>query len=109
MNDFFIRAAEAQSGQSSGGGFQLLLMIAVFFLIMYFLIIRPQNKRNKEQRNMIGNLSVGDEVVTAGGILGKIEEVDDSFIKLRVDKQVSFRIQKQSVSSMMPKGTYKGD
>lgn len=110
MTDFLINTAYAQSadGGMSGGGLQLFVMIGVFFLIMYFLVIRPQNKRNKEHRNMLADLRTGDEIVTTGGILGKVEELDDNFVHLRVDGQTRLTVQKQSVSSVMPKGTYKG-
>ena len=108
MKDFFISAAHAQgTGDATGGGLQLFIMIGVFFLIMYFLVIRPQNKRNKEHRNMLAGLQAGDEVVTSGGILGKIDSLDEHFVSLRVHGNVVFKVQKQSITSLMPKGTYK--
>lgn len=106
--DFFINAAHAQgAADPAGGGLQLFVMIGVFFLIMYFLVIRPQNKRSKEHRNMLAELQSGDEVVTNGGILGKIDSLDEHFVSLRVQGDVVLRVQKQSITALMPKGTYK--
>lgn len=82
-------------------------MIGIFFLIMYFLIIRPQSKRNKEHKQLLASLSKGDEVVTSGGLLGKVSDIGDSFISLEVQDGIVIKIQKQSVSAVMPKGTLK--
>ncbi len=103
---FFISPAWAQEA-APGGGFQLLIMIGIFFLIMYFLLIRPQQKRTKEHRALVGSLARGDEVITSGGVLGKVAEIGDSFIALEVHDGVNIKVQKQSVSSMVPKGTFK--
>lgn len=104
--DFFISPAWAQQAQQ-GGGMQLLIMIGIFFLIMYFLLIRPQQKRAKEHKNLLSSLAKGDEVVASGGILGKVTDVGDSFVTLEVHDGVTVKVQKQSVSSIMPKGTIK--
>ena len=107
MDNFFIGIAYAgAAAQPTGGGFQLIIMIAVFFLIMYFLIMRPQNKRNKEHRKMLESLVASDEIVTTGGVLGKISEVGEQFVTLEIGKNHHIKIQKQSVSALMPKGTY---
>jgi preprotein translocase subunit YajC len=106
--DFLISAAHAQEGQPAGGGMiEFLIMIVIFFAIMYFLIIRPQSKRAKEHRSMVEALSRGDEIVTNGGVAGKITEVGDDFIKVEIADGVNVAVQKQSVSSVMPKGTLK--
>ena len=105
--DFLISPAWAQAAPSGGGGAQLLIMVAIFFLIMYFLLIRPQQKRAKEHRDLIASLNKGDEVMTSGGILGRVAEIDKSFILLEVQSGVNIRVQKQAVSSVMPKGTFK--
>jgi preprotein translocase subunit YajC len=81
-------------------------MIALF-AIFYFLLIRPQQKRQKEHRNMVSELAKGDEVITMGGLLGKITAVDDNFITLNIAKDTEVRVQKVSVQAMMPKGTFK--
>lgn len=106
---FFISDAWATGGSGGGGGLiELVLMMAVFFAIMYFLIIRPQQKRQKEHRGMIEALNKGDEVVTGGGVLGKITQIDDGFIQLEVAENVKIKVQKHAVAAVMPKGTLKG-
>lgn len=106
--DFLISAAHAQEGQPAGGGMiEFLIMIAIFFAIMYFLIIRPQSKRAKEHRAMVEGLQRGDEIVTNGGMAGKITEVGENFVKVDIADGVNVAVQKQSIASVMPKGTLK--
>jgi len=103
----FISDAAAQTGGAAGGmgTLQGLLPMIALFVIFYFLLIRPQQKRQKEHKNMVAGLAKGDEVVTMGGVLGKITAIDDNFITLEVAKDVNIRVQRQSVQAMMPKGT----
>jgi preprotein translocase subunit YajC len=82
-------------------------MMVVFIAIFYFLLIRPQQKKAKEHSAMVTRLSAGDEVVTTGGILGKIVEIGDSFITLEIAPNVQIKVQKFQVTSLMPKGTLK--
>ena len=104
--NFLIADAWAQEGSLTGGaGVELLIMVAVFFLIMYLLIIRPQNKRNKSHRTMLSSLSKGDEVVTTGGMLGKVSEITENFITVEVQEGTVIKIQRQAIASVMPKGT----
>ncbi len=106
--DFLISAAQAQEGGPAGGGMiEFLIMIAIFFAIMYFLIIRPQSKRAKEHRAMVEALSKGDEIVTTGGVLGRITEVQENFIRIDVSDNVNVIVQRQAVSVVLPKGTMK--
>ncbi len=106
--DFLISAAHAQEGQPAGGGMiEFLIMIVIFFAIMYFLIIRPQSKRAKEHRALVEGLSKGDEIVTNGGVAGKVTEVSDDFIRVEVADNVNVVVQRQSVASVLPKGTLK--
>jgi preprotein translocase subunit YajC len=79
-------------------------MIALF-VIFYFLLIRPQQKRQKEHKNMVAGLAKGDEIVTMGGVLGKITAVDDNFLTVEVAKSTEIKVQRMSVQAMMPKGT----
>jgi preprotein translocase subunit YajC len=74
---------------------------------MYFLMIRPQQKRQKEHQNMLSKLAAGDEVVTAGGILGRIADVSDNFLTIEIADGVRIKVQKSQVSQLVPKGTYK--
>ena len=104
-----IPAAWAQAGGASSGGSQLapLLMMVVFIVIFYFLLIRPQQKKSKDHQAMISKLSAGDEVVTSGGILGRIVEIGDTFVTLEIADSVRVKVQKFQVGSLMPKGTLK--
>ena len=79
----------------------------VFVAIFYFLLIRPQQKRMKDQQAMLSRLASGDEVVTGGGILGRIIEVNDPFLTLEIAEGVRIKVQKSQVSQLMPKGTLK--
>ncbi len=82
--DFFISSAMAAGESPQGAGLQLIFMVALFFGIMYFMIIRPQSKKAKEHASLLDALSKGDEIVTNGGILGKITKLGDNFIELKV-------------------------
>lgn len=106
---FLVAAAHAENGATpaAGADFSFLIMIGIFFLIMYFMIIRPQSKRAKEHKQLIESLSKGDEVVTNGGLLGKITEVDESFIQVELNQGVAVKVQKSAIATIMPKGTYK--
>lgn len=106
---FFIPAAVAQTAEGAapmGGGFEWIFLIG-FLVIFYLMIWRPQAKRAKEHKNLIGSLSVGDEVVTGGGILGKIRKVTDEFIVLEVGDGQELKFQKGAVVAALPKGTLK--
>jgi preprotein translocase subunit YajC len=107
--DFFISTAWAQAAASpTGGMLGTILPLLLIFVVFYFLLIRPQTKRAKEHREMIGKLSAGDEVVTTGGLLGRITEVSDSFVTLQVASGVAIQVQKFQIAQLMPKGTFKG-
>lgn len=104
--DFLIETARAQAGgAAAGGGYWSLLFPILILVLFYFLFIRPQQKRVKEHRQMVSELSVADEVVTNGGLAGRITEVDDSFVTVDIADGVSVRVQKQAVSTLLPKGT----
>ena len=85
------------------------LPLIIIFGIFYFLLIRPQTKRAKEHKAMIAAVSKGDEVVSNGGILGKVIHVGDSFVTLEIAKETEIKIQKQAVATLMPKGTIKSN
>jgi len=104
--DFFIASAHAQDAGQPGGLMSFLPLI-IIFIIFYFLLIRPQMKRAKEHRKLVEALSVGDEVVTNGGLLGKITKVGESFVTVELADNVQVRLQKHAVASVMPKGTIK--
>jgi preprotein translocase subunit YajC len=100
--------AQAAGGAAAGGGLTPFIMMAVFVVIFYFLLIRPQQKKQKEHQAMLGKLAAGDEIVTAGGILGRIIEVGDNFITLEIADNVRIKVQRFQVTSLVPKGTLKG-
>jgi len=110
---FWMADALAQEGgggaaaPGAGAGLDFLIMIIIFFALLYFMIIRPQSKRAKEHKKLVESLSKGDEVVTNGGVLGKVTNVGDTFIRMEVSEGVEIVAQKQSVASVMPKGTMK--
>jgi preprotein translocase subunit YajC len=83
------------------------LPLVLIFVVFYFLLIRPQTKRAKEHKKMVEGLAKGDEVVTSGGLLGRITQVGENFVQLKVAEGVELKIQKQAVSTLMPKGTVK--
>jgi len=85
-----------------------MMMLPVVFLgVMYFLMIRPQNKRAKEQREMLSKIAVGDEIATTGGILGKVSEVGEQFLTVEIANGVNVKLQKFQVALVLPKGTVK--
>jgi preprotein translocase subunit YajC len=108
--DFLINTAHAQAGAASatgGQGLFSILMLPIFFVALYLLLIRPQNKRAKQQQEMISKLAVGDEVATTGGILGKVTEAGDQFLTVEIASGVSVKLQRFQVSQILPKGTVK--
>jgi len=84
-----------------------MLPLVLMFAVLYFLMIRPQMKKQKEHRAMIDALAKGDEVVTVGGVLGKVSKIDDSFVGLEVANGVELQIQRASVVQVLPKGSIK--
>jgi preprotein translocase subunit YajC len=108
--DFLINSAYAQAaGGAAGGGFSLnqLLFPALLLVVFYFLLIRPQSKRAKEQREMLSKIAEGDEIATTGGMLGKVTEVGEQFLTLEIAAGVNIKLQKFQVAQVLPKGTVK--
>ena len=105
--DFLIASAYAQDAAPQGGGLMSFLPLIIIFVIFYFLLIRPQMKRAKEHRALVAGLAKGDEVVTNGGLLGKIRDVGDTFLTVELAENVQIKLQKHAVASVMPKGTVK--
>ena len=105
--EFLINSAHASGAQQGGDPLSFLIMIGVFFAIMYFMIIRPQSKRAKEHKALLDALSKGDEVITNGGLLGKITQLDENFISMKVSEGVEVQVQRQAIAAVMPKGTMK--
>jgi preprotein translocase subunit YajC len=104
ISNAYAQAAGAASTESSLMSF---LPIILMFVVLYFVMIRPQMKRQKEQKSMLDALAKGDEVITAGGIVGKVTKVTDSFVSVEVSNGVEIQIQKSAVTTLLPKGTLK--
>jgi preprotein translocase subunit YajC len=111
--DFFISKAWADAPAAAVPGAEpqpmmgSVIMLGIFLVLFYFMIVYPQHKKSKEHRKMLGALEKGDELVTNGGILGRVTELDDSFVTLEVAAGVEMRFQRSAVAAVMPKGTYK--
>lgn len=108
--DFLIPAAMAAEEAAAGlGGFMGpdILILVAFGLVFYFIIWRPQSKRAKEHRELVGGITKGDEIVTNGGLLGKVVKVEDQFLLIEVAKGVELKLQKNAVTAALPKGTIK--
>lgn len=102
-----ISNAMAADSIPTGGGIMSFLPLILIFVVFYFLLIRPQQKRAKEHKSMLDSLNKGDEVVTAGGVLGKIKNVGENFVEVEVATNVLVKVQKPQISQLMPKGTVK--
>ena len=103
--DFFISNAYAQQAAPQGSLIDLWPLV-VIFIAFYFLLIRPQQKKQKAHTEMVAALQVGDEVMTAGGILGRITAVSDHYAVVQISENTEIKIQKASVSQVVPKGTF---
>lgn len=105
--DFFIATAHAQqAAPAEGNPWFSLVFMGLIIVLFYFLLIRPQTKRQKEHRQMVDSLKDGDEVVTQGGILGRIEKVDEQFITLNVGGGQKLQVQRHAIGSLVPNGTF---
>lgn len=107
MLDFLISPAYAQQAGQQPGALMQFAPLIVLIIVFYFLLIRPQMKRNKEHRNMLDQLAKGDEVVTAGGLAGRVAGIGEAYVTLEIADNVSVKVQKQAVTSVLPKGTLK--
>jgi len=100
--------AQAAAAQAApGGGLSMIFLFVVFGGMMYFMMIRPQMKRQKEHRALVSGLSRGDEVVTNGGIAGRVDDVGETFITVEIAANVKVKVQKGAVQMVLPKGSLK--
>lgn len=102
--DFLISPVYAQDA-APGGGPSFFLMMILMFVAFYFLLIRPQQKRQKAHNELVSTLATGDEVLTSGGILGKVTAVSEHYATLKIADNVEIKVQKSTVSAVVPKGT----
>lgn len=107
--DFLISPAYAQAAApaSAPNALMQFLPLVVLVVLFYFMLIRPQMKRSKEQRQMLGSLAKGDEAITTGGLAGRISAIGENYITLEIADNVSVKIQKSAVVSVLPKGSLK--
>lgn len=111
--DFFITSAFAEtttttaSAAAQPNSFAMPIILVGFILFIYFTVWRPQSKRAQEQKSMMGSLAKGDEIVTTGGIVGKISKINDTYIVVTISENVDITMQKSSVANVLPKGTLK--
>jgi len=106
MLDFLIAPAHA-AGEASSPGMMDFAFPVVLLVLFYFMLIRPQSKRAKEHRTMQGELAKGDEVVTDGGLMGKITDIGDNAISVQIADNIEVKVRRESINSVLPKGTLK--
>jgi preprotein translocase subunit YajC len=108
MNWLIADAMAQTPGEvAAGGGMGTFIMLGAMFLIFYFMLIRPQQKRAKEHKAMIDALAKGDEVVTAGGLLGRVSNLAENIVTLQVAQNVEIKVQRHAIQAVLPKGTLK--
>ncbi|EPE37944.1 membrane protein yajC [Candidatus Photodesmus katoptron] len=106
----FIPQVHAEAkGYTSGSGYEMLIMLGVFALVFYFLIYRPQSKRIKEHKKLISSITKGDEVLTSGGLVGKIIKISENSdcVSIKLNENNEVLIQKSFITTLLPKGTLK--
>lgn len=101
-------SAYAQQSAEGGGGIGTLVLLALVFALFYFMLILPQQRKTKRHRQMLTALAKGNEVVTVGGVLGRVVEIHDSFVTLDTGNDTVLTFQKQSIQTLLPKGTIDG-
>jgi preprotein translocase subunit YajC len=106
ISQAFAQAAPAAAGDTTSSLVSLLPLL-LMFVVLYFIMIRPQMKRQKEQKAMVEALAKGDEVVTAGGVLGRVAKLGDTYLALEVASGVELQVQRSAVVQVLPKGTLK--
>jgi len=107
ISDAMAEAAPAAAGAQQPGLMEALFPFIILFIVFYFLLIRPQSKRAKEHKKMVSALSKGDEVLTQGGIYGKIVEVGETHIEVELADNLQVKVQREAIASLLPKGTIK--
>jgi len=106
---FFISEALAEGGDAAAQGDPMtsLIFMIVIFAVFYFLLIRPQAKRAKEHKQLVSALNKGDEVITSGGVYGKLSNVSEDYVEVDIADNTTIKLQRQAISTVLPKGTIK--
>lgn len=107
MLDFFLSPAFAQQAAAKPNALMQFLPLIALAVLFYFMLIRPQMKRNKEHKQMLGSLTKGDEVVTSGGVAGKVSAITEAYVSVEIAEGVVVKVQKTAIASVLPKGTLK--
>lgn len=107
ISEAFAQAAPAAQSGGAESGLLSMLPLVLMFVVLYFVMIRPQMKRAKEHKAMIEALAKGDEVVTSGGLLGKVSKLGDTYVQVEVANGVELQVQRSAVVQVLPKGTFK--
>jgi len=107
MTNLLISDAWAQAGGGGGSSMFSLLPLALIFVLFYFLLIRPQQRRAKQHKQMVAAVKAGDEVATNGGLVGRVTDLDDNCVTLKVATGVNIQVQRHAIAQMMPKGVFK--
>jgi len=105
ISDAMAEAAPAAANGAPSAGMSQLLLIGAMFAIFYFMLIRPQSKRAKEHKKMLDALAKGDEVLTNGGLLGRVTQLGETYVEVELADNVKVKMQRQAIASVMPKGT----
>ncbi|MFV0447600.1 MAG: preprotein translocase subunit YajC [Vibrio sp.] len=102
-------AHAAPAGTPAGGGFEMLIMLGMFAVIFYFMIYRPQSKRVKEHKNLMASMTKGDEVLTSGGLVGRITKIaeDNDYVSIALNENNEIVLKKDFITAVLPKGTLK--
>ena len=107
ISNAYAQAAPAAANAGLMGNLGTFVPLILMFVVMYFLMIKPQQKKAKEQRQMMDALAKGDEVVTAGGLLGKVVSVKDTYVTIEIAANTEVVVQKHAITTLLPKGTLK--
>lgn len=102
-----ISPAFAQGAPGAGPGYEQFFIIIGMFALLYFLMIRPQMKRAKEHKQMTEALQKGDEVITSGGVLGKVTKIGETYVSMEIAANTEIQVQRSAIQTLLPKGTIK--
>ena len=106
ISQAFAQTAPAAAAEGLGGSLTSLLPLVLMFVVLYFIMIRPQMKRQKEHKSMIEALAKGDEIVTSGGMIGRVSKMGDTFLHVEVANGVELQVQRSAVVQVLPKGSF---